>query len=263
MPRCGPSSSRRSSSRCFPDARCSVMARSGAAKRDADESREGRADASGARAHASLRDRRHHRHRRRRAEDPRHQGRHAHRHRAPLQHRLRRNRARQSGRRSVAAGREPRDRHSVAVHPAQRAARGHRHQRRGDATLLLPEGEEGRAAGGAHLSHRHRQGGLEDAGGRDEDRSPHEGSGLAADGVDHQGASRRARREARAVVGRGSGQSARPLRVLSRLAHVHDPRHQQARRRGPALEPRLHSPVSRKTSRSCSRWRPSARRCAW
>ncbi len=31
----------------------------------------------------------------------------------------------------------------VAVHPAQRAARGHRHQRRRHASLLLPEGEEG------------------------------------------------------------------------------------------------------------------------
>ena len=106
--------------------------------------REGGAGASRARAHASFRDRRHHRHRRRRAEDQRHQGRHAHRHRASLQRRLRRNRARQSGRRSLAAGRESRDRHSLAVHPAQRAAPGHRHQCRGDATLLLPEGEEGR-----------------------------------------------------------------------------------------------------------------------
>ena len=52
---------------------------------------------------------------------------------------------------------------------------------RGDATLLLPEGEEGRAAGRAHLSHRHRQGGLEDAGRRDQDRAPAEGSHLASD----------------------------------------------------------------------------------
>ena len=42
------------------------------------------------------------------------------------------------------------------------------------------------------------------------------------------------------------GQSARPLRVLSRLAELHDPRHEQARGRRPALEPRLHPPVSRR-----------------
>ena len=95
-------------------------------------------------------------------------------------------------------GEGKRDRHPVAVHPAERAARRHRHQRRRDAALLLPEGEEGRAAGRAHLSHRHRQGGLEDARRRDEDRAPAEGSHLAPDAVDHQGTSRRARREARA-----------------------------------------------------------------
>ena len=163
-------------SRCFPDVRCSAMARSGEAKRDADEGRDAvpalpepvpthrfeidaTTDIVGVVQKTT-----------------RHQGRHAHRHRAPLQRGLRRNRARQSGRRSVAAGREPRDRHSLAVHPAERAARGHRHQRRRDASLLLPEGEEGRAAGGAHLSHRHRQGGLEDARRRDQDRAPAEGS---------------------------------------------------------------------------------------
>ena len=80
--------------------------------------------------------------------------------------------------------------------------------------------------------------------------------------ADHQGASRRARREARHGRRSRAGQSARPFRVLPRLAELHDPRHQQARRRRPAFEPRLHPPVSRKTSRSCSRWRPSARRCA-
>ena len=45
------------------------------------------------------------------------------------------------------------------------------------------------------------------------------------------------------VIGPGPGQSARSLRVLPRLADVHDPRHQQACRRGIALEPWLHSPV--------------------
>ena len=162
--------------RMFADGRSAQVGRQ-ARRRQGGECR---ALASGARTHASLRDRAHHRHRRRGAEDHRHQGRHAHRHRAPLQRGLRRNRARQSGRRSVAAGREPRDRHPFAVHPAQRAARGHRHQCRGDATLLLPEGEEGRAAGRAHLSHRHRQGGLEDAGRGNQDRSSHQGSGVAS-----------------------------------------------------------------------------------
>ena len=76
-----------------------------------------------------------------------HQGRHAHRHRAPLQCRLRRDRPRQSEGRSVAAGRRQGDRRPVAVHPAERAARRHRDQYRRDAAVLLPEAQEGRAAG--------------------------------------------------------------------------------------------------------------------
>ena len=54
--------------------------------------------------------------------------------------------------------------------------------------FYYPKVKKGEHAGRAHLSHRHRQGGLEDARRRDQDRAPHEGSGVAPDSVDHQGA---------------------------------------------------------------------------
>ena len=86
---------------------------------------------------------------------------------------------------------------------------------------------------------------------------------LASDGVHHQGASRGARREARAGGRAGTGESAGPFRLLPGLAHLHDPWHQQAGRRGSAIQPRLHPPLPGRHRRSCSRTRPSARRCAW
>ena len=61
----------------------------------------------------------------------------------------------------------------------------------------------------------------------------------------------------------GSGQSARPLRVLPRLAQLHDPRHQQAVGRGPALQPWLHPPVSRRHRAVVQDGGGRHARCAW
>ena len=127
--------------------------------------------------------------RRRRAGHDEHQGRHALRHRTPLQRGLRGDRARESGRGSVAAGRGQADRRALAVHHSERAARRHRHQRAADAAVLLPDREEGRAAARVHLPHRHRPRGLGHAAGHHQGRAPAEGPDLASHRLDPQGAS--------------------------------------------------------------------------
>ena len=80
-------------------------------------------------------------------------------------------RARQPGRRSVAARRGHAHRAADAVRAARRAARRHRHQPGGDAPLsTFPKPAKGEQRVVDHVSDRHRQGGLGDAGRRDEDR---------------------------------------------------------------------------------------------
>ena len=151
----------------------------------------------------------------------------------------------------------------IAVHPAERAARRHRHQRRRDAPLLLPQGEEGRAAGRVHAT---RSASARWAG-RRRRRRPRSCAGRRIPpGVRPRPSSRSTKENGEkldAVVGPG------PDNPLGRYAFylgwptLPDPRHEQAGRRGPALEPRLHPPVSRGHRAAVRDWCPSARRCAW
>ena len=79
--------------------------------------------------------------------------------------------------------------------------------------------------------------------GHDEDRVETQGSVLDAARVGAQGAPGGGRSAARASAA-GSGQPARRSRDEPRLAELPDPRHQQARGRRAAREPRLHPHVS-------------------
>ena len=73
----------------------------------------------------------------------------------------------------------------------------------------------------------------------------------------------RTARTCAAVIGPGPDNPLGQYEFYLRLAELPDPRHQQALRRRPALEPRLHAPVPgghREVLRHGAR---SARRCAW
>ena len=74
--------------------------------------------------------------------------------------------------------------------------------------FYYPPHKKGEPQIGLHASHRHRQGGLEDPGGHDQDRQPPKGSGVGGAEV---GARRTCRgwREAAGRGARGTGQSAR------------------------------------------------------
>ena len=119
------------------------------------------------------------------------------------------------------------------------------------ARVLLSEGEGRRAADGHHASDRHRQGRLATPEGTTKVTGKRKNPTWfppASVRKEHTRSGRSAAGESAAR----SGQSARRAHDDARLAELSDSRHEQAVRRGPALEPRLHPLLSRRHRASCT-----------
>ena len=144
----------------------------------------------------------------------------------------------------VAAGRGTRDRGAHAVRPAQRAARGHRHQRGGHARFST---SRRRRRARSRWSIRIRSASARWAGPRPEGAtkvvSKQKDPVWSPAGL---GASRAQGQWGNPAGGCAcrTGQSAGTIQVHAGLAQLPDPWHQQALWRGPALQPWLHPPVS-------------------